>query len=734
MLPWQTLGLSRLARRVIAGWACVALMIWNAGPAAAADKLGNSLDLVPADASFYAAGFRMREQIELVANSNAWSALTNMASVQLGLQQLRSELTREGGQLEPIQKFFEEEENQKLLELAKDLGSHEIFIFGDKQFAPTLGLLNKAYGSIYYSQLLAQLANQGQPPEDPSLIAAGFLQTLSADLGNVEIPNLVIGFKLTQPQLAEQQMQRLELLLTRLLAPIPQILERFKRVKIGDGSFLSLTIDGNLVPWDEIPWGDLETEAGEFDKLRNKLQQLNLNVSIGVKDGYALIFIGGSNELLSKLGQGDLLINGKEFEILKPHLTKKLTGVAWTSKELVAVSSTFTPENIDGLAELAETALPLSELGEDLQERISKDVHALVEDLKPHIPEPGAMLNFSFMSDRGAETFTYDWTQNLRLDPTKPLPLIENVGGNALLISLSRGKVRPEDYDLLVKWLNIGYGYFTDEALQRMPDPESEQAKVVIEKILPLVKKVDQINRKYLLPALMDGQAGIVIDAKIKSKQWIGPMPPADKELPMLEIALFTGVSDPAKLQSGFGELHGVANELLEVIRELDPGSVPPNYKIPTPKSRKVESGEVFWYDVPAEAQLDKQVMPHVGLNSKLALFSTSPKLTQRMFTPQPLMASPFLAEAAKKPIADLTYVNFSGLLENVMPWVEYGFEQNAAQRGRKVTDTPEVLFIQSEIRSALKVLSCMRSYSSYTYQEKDAMVTHGLLIVQDVE
>ncbi len=50
---------------------------------------------------------------------------------------------------------------------------------------------------------------------------AAMITTLNEDLDNVKIPNILIGFKISKPQLAEQQIQRLELLLTRSFAYAP---------------------------------------------------------------------------------------------------------------------------------------------------------------------------------------------------------------------------------------------------------------------------------------------------------------------------------------------------------------------------------------------------------------------------------------------------------------------------------------------------------------------------------
>jgi hypothetical protein len=66
-------------------------------PVAAAPKYGNSLDLVPADAAFYSASLRLREQFDIITKSNAWAKLKNLPSVQMAWQLAQFGLNQPGG-------------------------------------------------------------------------------------------------------------------------------------------------------------------------------------------------------------------------------------------------------------------------------------------------------------------------------------------------------------------------------------------------------------------------------------------------------------------------------------------------------------------------------------------------------------------------------------------------------------------------------------------------------------
>ena len=100
------------------------------------------------------------------------------------------------------------------------------------------------------------------------------------------------------------QLKRLEVLTKMALKQVPQLTGRLKRTKIGETDYLTLALDGSLVPWEQIPWQNLEDEPGEFDSLQKKLKSLTLNVTLGVRGEYLLASLGSSNDHLAKLGKG----------------------------------------------------------------------------------------------------------------------------------------------------------------------------------------------------------------------------------------------------------------------------------------------------------------------------------------------------------------------------------------------------------------------------------------------
>lgn len=726
-------------RRSLLAIFCLALLL-GGNRLQAAPKQGNSLDWAPADASFYSAGFRFGEQLDLLLKSNAWKTFSNMGSVQLAWGQAKGFLTQPGGPIDEYQKFMLDPENQDLETLAKELFATEVFAFGDKQFAPTLDMLKTAYNGMLQASFVAGFSAElkGERVETtPQDMMTAFFYILNERLNDVVIPNTLIGFKIKSTAIAEKQLQRLELLITRALAGAPPLVERLKREKIGGGNFLTMTIEGDLIPWDDIPWDEIEAEPGQFDKLRNKLRQLKLNVSLGVKDGYLLVAIGNSNEYLAKLGTGPLLLDTPECKPLLAHLGTDLWSVSYQNRAIRIPLSTFTKESVQGYSDILYAILLETELPEDLKARLEKNLKAMTTDIKGLVPEVGASLSWSKRVPQGIESWVYDWSQNLYTDSSKPLEILKHVGGNPLVVVAGRGKYRPQDYDMLVKWAKTGYGYFEEYGLPQIPADDRANVEMVLDRVMPLWKRFDDIVRTQLMPAGQDGQSALVIDRKIESKQWIGPMPPSDTPLPLFELAIVSGISDADKLKAGVSGIRGIMDDVVKLAKDLNPGEIPDDFKIPDPRSRPLGEGTVWWYDIPAQIQdelaLDKQILPHWGLVESVAVVGTSPRQTALIFSGTPFAANSYLREAIEKPLSNVTMVQIGGLLETFVPWIEYGVNLGL-QQTQDATPRMIISGAQADLKTTLRVLGCLKTYSSFTRTEDKATVTQSLLEIEDLK
>ncbi len=643
-----------------------------------------SLALVPADASVYVSSLRMREQVEIVRRSKAWKQFLEIPGVALARQAIEQQLNDPNGPAAMFLPLLDLPENQQLLQLLGDMASSEMFLYGDGSVPKFVTVFGEAYGSAQMMGLIQgiQDAAQSGPDSEPRNRAEqqaarsregarAFFEVLSEHIDELGVPNLVLGFQISQAEPAQTQLKRLEVLVKMALAQAPQLKNRLKRVKIDSSEYLTLALDGSLVPWDQFPWDSFEEQPEEFAPLVAKLKTLTLNITLGVRGNYLLASLGSSNDHLSRLGKGELLVSRAELKPLAAFAGRRLAGIAFYDQALRAAAGT-SKSDLDNLGSVATELVAQFGISGPLQERVATDVKDLIADLKRYVPEIGPALDFSLLTDRGMESYAYDWNENLLLDATKPLPLTSHLGGRPLAALVMRGKYDPQQWDLLAKWARIGYGYFRELVLPEMEADDRARVDQIVDVALPLVARFASATRDLMLPALADSQSALVIDAKLTSKQWQSDMPPSADPLPMIEPALVLGVSDSQLFKRGVSEYLAIANRAIEEIRKADPDLISADFNLQPPVKTGGKLGENYAYPLPAEAGLDPLVAPNAGLNAGVAVFSLAPEQTQMLLADKPLELPATLGDV-KRPLAAVAVVDFAGFLDAVEPWVGYG-------------------------------------------------------------
>ncbi len=245
---------------------------------------------------------------------------------------------------------------------------------------------------------------------------------------------------------------------------------------MGGVEYLAFSLDGEMFNWEDEAIDRVrgaEIHKGDLNKVIARLKKATLVIAVGLRDDLLLVSVGASTDALARLGKGKSLAQRPEMAPLAKFADKRLTSVGYVSAE-------FSRRLLGGAADLeqglkaADAALRLSKLSKSEQEQIRKDAAALIADLKSVLPQPGATAGFNFLSERGLEGYQYSWGGHNRLDGSKPLTLLEHIGGNPLVAAMNRGKVSVTDYDLLVKWAKVGYGYVEKYAVPKMSSDDRE--------------------------------------------------------------------------------------------------------------------------------------------------------------------------------------------------------------------------------------------------------------------
>ncbi len=709
-----------------------------AAPARAADidapKI--SLKLIPADAAFYSSMLRNKQQVELVANSRAWAKIWSMPSVEQGWKYLESEYTRPGGKLAVLRQLLDDEDNQELLKLLTDMTSDEIFTYGDNSWIGFVDLYQDVYSTMQYQPLTAQIENPNHDDSDRTpteLQERAILSVLAKNLDRVKIPNLLIGFKVSDPKPAGNQIKRLEALIDALSASLPKLKEHVKRAKVGDASFLTLTIDGSQVPWDSIPWDKLEDKPGEFKALRAKLQAMTLTISLGVDHGYLMLGVGASTDFLSRFGgDGPGLDQKAEFKPLTKFADRKLTSISYCSKEFLKLGAQT--RYVDNVISMAKAGLAKADLTNEQRKAILNNLTDLTSAVQAAGSEVGAAMSFSFLTDRGFEGYSYDYSKHAGLDSSKPLTLLDHLGGNPLMAVVARGKVSVKDYEEGIKGLVKAYEEMDEIAKDKLKGEDKERYAKAKTDFLPLLERLNKTTAKLFLPALEDGQCALVIDAKWKSKQWSKAMPELETALPAPEIGIVFGVSDAKALRKAMAEYREIVNDALAKIRTW-PGATDfaGDFQIPKPESETTKVGKLYYYPLPEELKLDPQVAPMAGLSDKVAVLAASKAHAERLLADKPLKLTGGPLADAKQPMVSAAYLDWPGIVDAMWPWVDLGtmkaFESAPADMPEKTRES-----VMRQVKTGLQVLKCFRGATSATTLEDGVLTTHSESVFRDLE
>lgn len=727
-----------LRKRLLLAMALLPAFLLPAPTRAGDKKIDSSLDLIPADATFYSAMLRTREQVETIANSKTWTRLTQLPYYQMGMALLKQQYEQSDNFAE-FRQWIAQDENRDLVEMLTDAVSTEIFCYGASNFIDFIDLIQEMNSSRIAGRL-GQLV-EGIQREDKKATLREVLRALGENTKKIKFPDLIIGFKIRDTAKAEAQIKRLEMLGQVLAGLQPMFKGRIKRVEVGGSSLLSLSLDGGMVPWDQINWQELEEKPGEFEDLRESLKKIKLTITLGVHRGFLLLAIGSTTQGVARLcGDGPRLSGRPELKPVLQAAGKRLTGIGYSSKALAAQFA-LKAEDIDTLATQAGQALEAIGLPEQRRNAIGKDLIALAGDIKKNLTPPGASLSFSYLTPRGYEDFEYQYGEFPDRNSSQSLSLLDHVGGDPILAVVGRSRGTLQSYRTFSKWLKIIYGHAESLVLENLGDAQKQAYDEVGKLIFPLLKRFDATTAKMLLPSLADGQAGFVLDAKWKSKQWHPALPTLGKEMPMPELAFLVGVSDSALLEKAMKSYGKLIEDALTLAKEnAPPDAQPPFTKLPKPKVRTAATGKLFLWHLPEEWMLDRRVALTAGLSDKVGVLAFSAKHAERLLASTPLKIEGGPLAEHKGALTGASYFNWPHFLDAITSWPLLALDKAPLEQllpgGGENKDEATVKKQRKEIarhvRTVLGALKAIRLTTSATYVQDGALITHSEVVIRD--
>jgi hypothetical protein len=713
----------RLAvRRLLGLGVLLTALVFPAGRSArAADAFTDSaLKHVPADVSFFGTSLRLKEQLDAALNSKTYKKLMELPSVKKGLEQLWTEAKKDRQTAEFL-KLLEDPENKEAVAVLSDAVSHEIFFYGGPGWTELITTVARANSASQLSPLEAMI--DGSDPSKAQM--RDLLRSLQKDREKLKIPELVFGFKVSDTKKAETQLKRIEKLAQAGIEHFPPLKGRLKRATLANGeSVLTLQLDAEMIPWEDIKFQEFEDKAGEFDDLKKYLKTLKFTVTLGIKEGYLLLGFTAKPGDLDKLGGvGKKLGDHPDLKPAATHSTKKVASINYVSKALMASlqdENAFTDLVANGKRILGKADLPAPK-----KKAIAADLEEYADAMKKFQPKPSALSAITFLTDDGYETFEYSIGDHTHLKDLK-LGAVEHLGGSPIFAAIGSIHVTGEGYDTFVKIVKAAYKHAEDILIDKIGAEAADEYKKASKEIFPLIQKLSDITSKMLLPSLKGGSVGFVMDGKWKSKDWLKALDKVlPKELPMPEFAFILGLNDSALFGKAMKEYRLTLNELYEKGRGLAPNKENiPAIKIPAPEVEEVKGGSIYFYPLPPIPGVEKQILPNACIGPSIAGFTLSKSHSERLLAKTALAARGPLA--TKKEVISVLYFDFPALVDLISPWVEVAPTLVPPESKEETTK------ITKELLVGLELLKVYRGSYSVTYLEGGVLVTHRQDLVSE--
>lgn len=728
-------------------------------PACAADlaEQAHSLRKVPADSAFYSASLHMKEQWDAFLKSNAYGKLMQVPVLQLGKMQATFYWQQSTDPtITQLREYIDSPAGEDAVAVIQEMMSDEVFAYGGNDIIDWLKFAMEMNSAASRINIQVEDDDGGEPA--PKATTEMFKKITDKFRSELSVPTFVMGFRIKDTDRAKRELDEIHSLLRNVLDENqPEIAAKIAREQVGGHEYLTLRLDGSMIPWDAIREENAEGDASEVEEeqlrsLKEAISQKTLVVALGVSDEFVLFSVGASTDHLEKMGQGETMAQNPSIKRLEKHAGERIVSLAYMSK-MVAQSLSSPQQTLDDLANGLEQAMVQADVDEEDRRTILEDIRAL--DLTRVMPEPSEMSAIGFLTPRGYEGFQYSVGKRPLLDSSKPLSILSHVGGSPLMVIASRSKDNLEAYVELVDWLKRIGGHAETIAEKKAEPEDWARYQEYRDRGVALLQRLDEVMREKLFPALADGQNALVLDTAAKSQQWFDKMPESLKPLPMLEVALVTSVTDADKLRTGVESLLDVARDGYKLMREIEPNEEFAEFELPAPViSEMTGGGKMYSYPLPKEWGVNSLVAVNAGLTDSVAAVSLMPQTTERLLQGIPVSINTSLP--LDKPAATVVHIEFARMIESSRPWINYGMDVMTGKIKPKVEKSeveeegeeeeepaprqpPSAAMIQMglfvpQFQQVLDVATALRSATSITYEEDGVWVTHSETHIEDLK
>ncbi len=712
----------------------------NVHTAQAAD-LG--IGLIPDDAAFLASTLRGREQYDRIATSNAFASLKELKSVAKALDELAKQQTQPGNPMALAMMMMQMPDNQEAIALLQDMVATDTFVFGTSSWVTVSKLFKKLQSAQQAANIATITKGTDLEIDTDTTLNRLIAETLAANTDQIVIPDLVWGFHTTQVDAAKKQLERIDGFATSMAQSQPMLADAVARKKIGNGDFITVTIkpDPNLIKMamsNVVKFDDMEEE---LEKILKRVGELEIVVALGIVKEHVVLSIGGGTEHLQAMGStGGSLLDTKPFKVVRDATEKPLTSIWYRSQKLAKAWET-SPEDIEQAKKLAAAVAEANELTPEATTEAEELVGELLEGYASRMPEAGPWLAYSYLTDTGYAGEEWNWAKNIPWNGSMPLSL-DHFGGDPFAVIALRTKTDPEQFEAFVNWADSLRQFVSNAIAATGDDDVQEGFKTFDEKIVPLGKELTNTVREKFVPALKNGQFGLVLDGKASTTKLQASLPASTEPLPLIEPAIVLSLDDEILFREGLSDIFALSDKLLAVIREIDEDIIPSEYRIPDPEEKDTGSGSLWTFALP-ESGLDEQIQLSIGVGKNAAVFSFTPTQAARILAGSPLEVEGANYHESSENLAAAAILDWVAFANVIEPWATYVIRCGGVQQeqGRLDPDstigtdseTDEVTDALEQLATIFDVFRCLKSATAKTSIEEDATVTRWQNRIEDL-
>ncbi|HUT33015.1 MAG TPA: hypothetical protein VNE39_06020 [Planctomycetota bacterium] len=702
----------------------VGVYLWRRGPALKTpltpemQKAFGAAAYVPEDVSAYAAHMDLGPSLRAVWNSQAVQSLVALPLVQQFWMQVQ--------QSPPYREFARASKTQPALveglPILDDAVSSEVFACAGPEFPEFLGAAGAVFNTIQLAGFRRGMAGVNPDAEPPT---AAILDIIVANEKRLQVPSLLLGFKLTRPDAARDFLDSW----IPKIGPTP--FGEFARKSRGAGALHVLELHGETMfrgPIVMLP-RDLERQGvpdGVARRFVNWLAGFRITIAVGVFGDYLLVSIGRDTALLDQWGRGRSLAETPDLDPLRASFKPGLQSLSYSSAKMDATLSP-TPADLRRFATVLADVVPQRPATKGLRERILKDAEELIRDID--FPAPSAALACSF-ANKGVETLSFGGQPLGGLDHSQPLTILAHRTKQPIVYSASRAaKTPPGSYDKAVKWIKILFGYFEDYGVPNMPPDARKHYGTIMAFVRPFLAEVDDATRTCLVPALDGVQTLFVLDGQGALSSFPnGTSPP--KTIPLPRFAVAVELTDPQKFTQGIERYAAAVQRLLDDARKAYPKHIPPHLTLPAPVVADTAAGKQVYYPIPWN--LGPDVFPCAVLKGRLLILASSSNLAREMTEAVPMPTSPVTApDKAAGAVAGANLLrawNYTSRLSDAL------FALIQADGTMRQEDRQQAMLVKMHLDALWRSLGALSGYSSTTTLRDGRVVTHSWLHVEDIK